>query len=188
MTTTDEVKEQYNKFEKFPSLSYNCINYLVDNNDMIWKLLSYTDKDAYKNDSTHPNLTKAQKGALIYKGDSANERNFRVFMDFGQDIAWTEQVTVLRITPTKLIPKSYVYGNVSMALEVYTHYLINQLSNYQTRLNMITQQLIETLNGQEIGGLGRLYFDYRANSECRMIIGGQTPFKGNVLVMCNWIT
>jgi hypothetical protein len=178
-------KESYNKYENLPLLSYNCIKYMMAS-DLIWRLLKYNDKDAYKIDADHPNLTTAQKGTLIYNG-SAEVKNFRIFSDFGQDASWTEEVTILRITPVEIIPRNHIYGNVTIAMEIYTHYLINQLSNYQTRLNMISQQLIEIFNGQEIGGIGVLYFDARSGGRSRMGIGGETPFKGNILTFCNWI-
>jgi len=184
--TTDSRKDTYNKFENLPLLSSNCIEYLLNNNDLVWKLLKYTDRDAYKNDSAHPNLTKAQKGALIYNG-MPEQNSFRVFMDVGQDDAFTEDACILRITPSEVIPVNYIYGNVSMAFEIYCSYKINTMSNSHTRLNTVAQQIIETFNGAEIGGLGRLYFDARASSRCRMTLVGQTNFKGNVVVMCNWI-
>jgi len=182
---TDIRKDSYNKYEMLPMLSYNCVSYMMDNNEMIWKLLKYSDKDAWKSNSDHPDLTKAQKGALIYDG-SPDETKFRIFFDVGQDNAWTEQACSIRIVPLELYPKNYVYGNISMGFEIYSHYKINHLSNYSTRLNMIAQQIISTFNGVEIGGLGRLFFDARASARCRMSIIGQIPFKGNYVVMCNW--
>ena len=182
----DSRKEEYNKFIDLPSISYNCIKYLMDNNELVWKLLKYDDKDAWKNDVTHPNLTKAQKGALIYDG-SPNETDFRVFMDVGMDDPWTEQACVIRITPARLTPTSYVYGQVNMLFEVYAHYKVNTMSNYSTRLTTISQQFIEVFNGAEIGGLGRLFFDMKASPENRLTINGRTPMRGNALIMTNWM-
>lgn len=175
-----------NNFTLFPLLSYNCINYLIDNNELIWKLLYYNDVHAYKSDDNHPNLTKIQKGELIYDGIK-KETDCRIFMDSGQDYSWSERACFLRITPLRLRSLNNIVGNVSMGFEIYCHYGINQLSNYTTRLNVITQQLIETLNGAEIGGLGRLYFDSRSSSESKMQVMGQIPYKANGLVMCNWV-
>jgi len=177
---------EYNTFELFPDLSYNCITYLIDNNELIWRLLSYTDVNAYRLDDDHPNLTKEQKGALVYNG-IREETDCRVFMDSGQEYSWNIRACFLRITPVRLRPSNNIFGYVSMGFEIYCHYGINQLSNYKTRLNIITQQLIETLNGKDVGGLGRLYFDARASSDSRMQIMGQIPYKANGLVMCNWI-
>ena len=185
----DERKEIYNKYEDLPMLSYNCIQYLMNNNDLVWKLLKYADENAWKNDSVHPNLTLEQKGELINNGSpDPDHEKFRVFMDVGQDDAWTNEACILRVTPIELIPKNHIYGVVVMGFEIYSHYKINQLSNYTTRLNTIVQQIIEVFNGQEVGGLGRLFFDATASSRCRMSISGQIPFKGNAVVMANWVT
>jgi hypothetical protein len=182
--TEDFIKDSYNKYENFPDLSYNCIKYMLTNNDLIWRLLNYNDKDAWRLDATHSNLTAAQKGALIYDG-STDDTLFRVFMDVGYDSAWTIQVPIIRITPIELIPTNYVYGKVTMAFEIYSHYKINQLSNYQTRLNMLTQQIIEVFNGAEVGGIGRLFFDARASARSKMQIMGSIPYKGNCVYMVN---
>ena len=184
--TIDIKKQSYNTYDFFPAISHNCLSYLMDENELVWKLLKYNDKDAWKDDTDHPNLSKAEKGALIYDG-SPDDTNFRVFMDFGNDNVWTEQVCLLRISPTELIPKNHVYGNICIAFEVHCHYKINTLSNYQTRANIITQQIIDVFNGAEIGGLGRLFFDFKISYKSRMSIGGMTPFKTNYLIMTNWL-
>jgi hypothetical protein len=184
----DERKEIYNKYEEFPDLTYNCIDYLLKNNDTIWKLLKYTDNNAYKNDAAHPNLTTAQKGYLINDGTPDPEYDrFRVFLDVGQDNTITKEMCILRIEPVKLVPKNHIYGSVAMAFEVYAHAKINTMSNYKSRIDVITQQLIATFNGQEIGGLGRLAFDARMSSLCSTTITGQIPMKGKCTVLTNWI-
>ncbi len=182
----DDRKEQYNKFPEYDSISYNCISYLIQNNELIWRLLKYTDLNAWKLDAEHPNLTQSQKGALIY-GGQPNETDYKVFQDVGADNSWTVQTCILRISPLELDPTNYIYGNVAMGFEVYSHYQINHLSNYKVRTDMITQQLIEIFNGVSIAGIGRLYFDSSANSRCRTRTIGSIPFKGKATVMCNWI-
>jgi len=181
-------KEIYNKYESFPDLTYSCIDFLLKNNDLIWKLLKYTDNNAYKNDSAHPNLTIAQKGYLINDGTPDPEYDrFRVFLDVGQDNTVTKEMCILRIEPAKLIPKNHIYGMVSMAFETYSHVKLNTLSNYRSRIDVITQQLIETFNGQEIGGLGVLHFDARASSLCSTTMVGQIPMKGKMTILNSWI-
>jgi hypothetical protein len=183
MTATyDDRKEQYNKFTSFDSISYNCISYLMQNNETIFKLLKYTSPDAWNKS----NLTQAQKGALIYNG--GNIGNARIFLDQGLDDAITEEICILRVSPLDLDPTNYIYGNVVIGFEVYAHYKTNHLNNYKTRLDMITQQIIETFNGSDVGnGIGRLYFDSYRNPKCRTRTIGSIPFKGKATTMCNWI-
>jgi len=164
-------------------LSYNCISYMLDNNEMIWKLLKYNTSDAW----SQSDLTRTEKSALIYAGQ-ANQTDFRVFMDVGADTALTEEMCILRITPAELHPTNHVIGNVVMLFECYCHYKINHMDNYTTRLNTITQQIIEVFNGQEIGGIGRLYFNAKSSSKCKMRVIGGIPWKGNAITFCNWTT
>jgi hypothetical protein len=186
----NEVDNIYNKYENYPLISYNCAKFMMDNNELIWKLLKYNDKDAYKNDSAHPNLTKTEKASLINNGDlDPDYSRFRIFFDFGMDKAVDAQISILRISPIELIPTNHIYGRISMGFEVYTHFSLCTLSNYQSRLQLISQQIIEIFNGQEIGFLGRIHFDAKASSRCRMTTAGvgEIPFKGNLIVMSNWI-
>ena len=176
---TDINQEQYNKFTNLPLLSYNCISYLMENDELIWKLLKYNDAKAY----SKADLTHAEKADLIYAGQE-NITDFRVFMDVGQDNSWLHESTVLRITPIELIPTNHIYGHVTMGFEVYSHYKINTLANYTTRIDTITQKLIEIFNGADIIGVGRLYFDAGENRSKAIIIG-TIPMKGRALIMCN---
>lgn len=179
---TDQIKESYNKYLLYPTISYNVISYLIENNEMIWRLLKYTTADAWNKS----NLTKKEKGALVYDG-SPEETNYNVFLDVGQDVALTKQCTILRVSPFELTPSNHVIGQITMGFEIYSHYRINTLNNYTTRIDTITQQIIETLNGAMIGGLGRLYFDAHEYSRCKSIPIGQSPFKGRVIIFQNWI-
>jgi|WetSurMetagenome_2_1015567.scaffolds.fasta_scaffold23156_5 hypothetical protein len=182
----DLVQEQYNKFSFLPQVSYNLIDYLLNNNDLIWKLLKYNDADAWRTDSTHPNLTNSEKGALIYDG-LKNQIDCRVFLDYGQDESMQDQICLLRTSVVDAIPSNYIWGHLTFGWEVFSHFKINTLSNYQTRTHMIGQQLIETFNGKDLGnGIGRIYFDSSRNSRSRMTIIGNAPFKGVALFMCNY--
>jgi len=174
----------YNNFDTFPLTAYNVIAHLIENNELIWKLLKYDDANAWKSDAEHPNLTKAEKGALIYDGQFLKLNNYRVFLDIGQDQAFTKEACILRVSPVDLYATNYVYGDLVLGLEVYCHYEINTMSNYQTRTDKVTQQLIETLNGVEIEGVGQLFFD-RTRYGGKSSVIGQIPFKGRGTIMCN---
>ena len=68
----------------------------MDNNELIWKLLKYNDKDAYKNDSAHPNLTAKEKGDLVNNGDlDPDYSRFRIFFDFGMDQSINEKISIV---------------------------------------------------------------------------------------------
>lgn len=189
MTTTqilDSIQQSYNKYTLLPNVPYNIATYLMDNDDFIWKLLKYNTTDAWS--PTKANLTKAEKGTLIYKGEGAPvNSSFRVFFDPGMDEAWNTVATILRISPVAVVPKNYVTGMQSIRFEVYTHSTINMLSNYNPRSLSIIQKLIEVLNGADIDGVGRIFFDYKASQYCRLtgVNVGNATYKGYDLIMCN---
>ena len=189
MTILPINTDGYNNYKEFPLIASNIIAFLMVNNEIVWKLLKYSDADAYKNDTNHPNLTLAEKQALIYDGKRV-KTSCRVFQGAGLDDAWTEQACILRITPNRIIPVQKVIGNMTVMFELYCHSSVDQLSNEQTRLNMITQQIIELFNGQTIGGIGEIYFvKLKYNNDAEMMAGvASLPFRANKILMCNWVT
>lgn len=179
LNLNDITQTSYNKFSTFSEITYNCIKYMMDNNDSIWKLLYYPDPDAWNK----PNLTSEQKAGLIYNG-TPEETNFRIFADLGQDNAWTVQACILRISPTTATPRNHVFGSMSIGFEIYSHYRCNTMSNYKTRIDSIAEDLISVFNGADVSGIGRIYFDSRASSNCKMVTIGGIPYKGRGLILC----
>lgn len=171
--TSKVGQDAYNRFPTFAHLSYNCISHLMDNNNLIWKLLKHNTPDAW-NES---NLTMAEKGALIYKGEEDGSL-FKVFMDTGLPDVWTTQGTILRVSPITVMPKNRTVSVIGMCFEAYAHYKINTLSNYTTRVDVIIQQILETMNGVEVGGLGKMFFDGLRDQSDRLYDAGKIPFKG----------
>ena len=185
MTTTsapyDTKQHEYNKFKQYPLTSYNIFQYLMNNEEQLWKILKYSDADAWN----RPNLTMAEKASMIYAGQP-NETEYRGFLDLGQDNSWTIEACFLRIAPLVLLGSTYVYGHMSIACELYCHYKISTLSNYTSRLDYGTQRILEALNGADISDVGRLYFDTKASSEARSRPMGAIPYKGRVTILCNY--
>jgi hypothetical protein len=177
---TDTTQESYNKYTTFPNIPYNIISYLMDNNETVWKLLYYTDNNAWNK----PALSRTQKASLVYNG-SPNMFDYRVFMSTNLEDGWTAEAAILRIPTLELLPTNYVYGNATIGLEVYCHSKIESLNNYTTRTDTIIQSLLQTLNGAEISGVGRLFFDARASGRCRMVSIGALPYRGKALMMVN---
>jgi len=177
--------ESYNNFETLPSIAYNCVTYLMDNDEEIWRMLAYSDAEAL-NPNAHSNLTVEQKKSLIYNGED-DITSYRVFMDMGMDDAWKQEAAMLRISPVMIMPDNYVHGKSAMSFEVYSHFKVNHLSNYTTRSLSIMQRLLEVYNGADISGIGRLFFDRKASSLCKIVPIGRIPYKGYGLIMCNFL-
>lgn len=170
----------YASYKILPTLSYNIISYLIlsENANLLWKLLKYNTSDAWNK----ANLTQDEKRALIYNGDAHSE-NYNVFLDFMLDNAVTDEKTILRIYPSYVYPTDRVTGICSINFEIFSHAKINHLSNYTTRVDDILQNLLEVLNGKDIGSLGVLYFDQEGDTNDKVTIIGNKPYKGKLLTM-----
>jgi hypothetical protein len=170
-------KDAYNKFTMFPKFSYNCISYLMEKNELVWKLLKYNEGEAWQK----PNLTHDEKAALIY-GGQGDASLFNVFMDIKQPDVFTKETSILRICPYFAGGRNRTIGYVEMSMEIFSHHKINHLTNYQTRIDTITAELMGLFNGTDIGGLGVLFFDKLGDEGSRLINAGQIPFAGKQII------
>lgn len=172
----------YATYAGLSDFSYIAIKYMLENDDLIWKLLFYNDSFAWNK----PNLSQSQKTSLIYKGED-DTSSFRVFMDTGQPDSEKNEVCIVRIHPYTINPDNRVWGSVTMMFEVYSHYKINHLSNYTTRNDMILERFISLFNGIELGGIGKLHFDAMGTFGLRVETVGQLPYRGKWVLMGNKI-
>lgn len=167
----------YNTFSQYAKFSYNCISYLMNNNELIWKLLKHTEPNAW----SLANLSYAEKAAMIYAGQE-DASQYNVFMDIKQPDVFTKETSLLRIAPYYAAGRNRTIGVVEMSMEIFSHQKINHMSNYQTRVDTIVGELLRTFNGTNIGGLGLLNFDKLADQNARMINAGQMPFGGKQII------
>ena len=183
MTTTTPLigQDAYGDFRVFNKISYNCISYMMENNELIWKLLKYREPDAWNK----ANLTKEEKGALIYSGQQ-DTAMFNVFMDGKQPDVLVDETTLLRIMPHYAVGLNRTYGYIEVSMEVFSHYKINHLSNYTTRVDTIAGELLALFNGSDIGGLGLMSFDKMADESSRLFQAGQIPFGGKQIIFSTY--
>lgn len=172
--------QAYNSYTSLRNICYRIIEYLMINNEDLWKLLRYNTDDALFKD----NLTMKEKASLIYtgKGDSSN---FRVFRSPYQDDLFDNECAQLRIYMESISPDNPIYGTVDINLEVVSHTKIIDLANYENRLEVMIQQLLQTLNGVYIGGIGKFVFDRDISfyDLCKMNLYNNRNFYGYSLVM-----
>jgi hypothetical protein len=182
MTETQDIGlGAYNDFSQFSKLSYNCIKYIMDNNELVWKLLKYTDPDAWNK----PDLTQTEKAALIYAGQQ-DTTQFNVFMDSKQPDVQMKEATWLRISPNYAVGLNRTVGYIHMSMEVFSHYKINHMSNYQTRIDTIIQELLGVFNGADVGGLGLMFFNKMKDQSDRLFETGQIPFGGKQIIFTTY--
>jgi len=168
----------YADFKIFNKISYNCISKLVRENELVWKLLKYPHPDAWQK----PDLTAEEKSLLIYNGQG-DSSEYRVFMDSKQPDVLMEEIVMVRIFPTGASSYTRTYGNIGVGMQVYSHYKINHLTNYTTRVDTIAGELIALFNGaDDIGGLGKLTFTTGGDDSNRLFEVGQIPFTGKQII------
>lgn len=170
----------YNKYTEIRSMIYNILSYLIIENEEIWKLLKYDTPDALSN----PNLTQEEKSELIYNAQE-DETPYRIFRSPFVSDAFVVQNTQLRAYITSGIPTNRTVGQVNFAFEMLTHVKLVNLETYENRLEVMFQQMIETLNGKEIGGIGVLFFNKDASSydAVRLNLYNNKNYIGYTLVM-----
>jgi hypothetical protein len=171
----------YNDFQNFNQISYTCIKYMMDNNELIWKLLKYTAPDAWNK----PDLTQEQKAALIYAGQQDSSK-YNVFMDGKQPDVLVEEVTLVRIMPHYAVGYNRTIGVIEVSMEIFSHYKINHLSNYTTRIDTIAGELLALFNGSDIGILGLMAIDRMIDQSSRLFQAGQIPFGGKQIIFSTY--
>lgn len=181
-TLTQDIGEYaYNDFQNFNMISYNCIKIMMDNNELIWKLLKHKTPDAWNKE----NLIQEEKANLIYAGQQDSSK-FNVFMDGKQPDVLVEETTLVRIMPQYAVGLNRTIGLVQVSMEVFSHYKINHLSNYTTRIDTITGELLALFNGTNVGTLGLLAIDKMVDQSSRLFQAGQIPFGGKQIVFATY--
>jgi hypothetical protein len=149
-------ESSYNQYDGLQNFTLFIIQHLMLNNEDIWKLLKYDTQDALEK----PNLTREEKASLIYPGASGgNMDDYRVFRTPYLDDLTTNQQAQLRVYLESVTPDTLLYGTVDVNIEVICHVKMIELNDYQNRAESIVWQVIKTLNGAEVGGIGKLFFD-----------------------------
>lgn len=166
-------ERQYNQHTAIRYISENIIYYLIDNNEIIWKLLKYDNADAL----FKPNLTKKEKIDLIYKGMDIKTDGYKVFRQPYVDDAEINDTSMIRVFLSNILPDNKVVSDVAITVECLVHSKNIMIKSdlpdvtYENRLELLLQQVIECLNGAEVKSVGRLFFDMEGNYLSKATIG-----------------
>lgn len=178
-----EIEEMlpYNTYKTTRGFGYAILSHLMKNNEAIWKLLKYDTPDAL----SKPDLTMEEKRKLIWTG-TGDAEDYRVFRSPFLDDAITSQVSQLRIYNSVFSPDNRSVGTVDISIECLCHNKIINLDNYESRAEVMMQEIIGCLNGKDIKGVGVLAFDKNMSEYdvCRMNIYNNRNFFGYSL----WIS
>lgn len=186
----------FNTFKNISKVPYTIVmDYLFYNED-IWKLLYYIveeDGTPISRPLEKPNLTSQQKRSLIYNGiDDVNK--YRVFLsNVPLSEETTGQVQQIRIYRDRVLPKDAFMSNATWTIELPCHNAISTIivdNIIVNRVDLLQEEILETLNGKEIGGIGTLMFSYdspQRMSDRSDFVRFNTQFSGYVFNMsCNW--
>jgi len=168
----------YNSLANLPEAPYKILTYLATNNENIWKMIKYNSYDAL----TKPNLTLKEKLDFVWK--DGKQEDFSVFFTNLVEDAICDSKCILKIyqyyihaepnvyVSTPIYAFDFLYGG-KMSLVEYNKIPAN-------RGDVFVHEILKTLNGVNIGGVGLLSFssDLSRYSASRSVIGNSKTFTG----------
>lgn len=156
----------YNQLDNIDKMVYKIIEVLMLENENLWKLLKYNTPDALS--PSKPNLTIAEKRAMIYAGQEDSSK-FNVFTDSYFDDAVTDVISQIRIFPDYITPKNHIQSIVDIGFQVVVHNKLGVLEDNTNRKLLIFKEIVKTLNGAQIGGISSLRFDKKISANCKAV-------------------
>lgn len=189
---------KFNTFERLSEVPNKIVMEYLWKNENIWKLLYYT-LDENKNPIPKPlemkNLTAKQKRDLIYQG-VGDIKNYRVFFTmFPQNEEINDQIQQLRIYRSRILPSNAFRSGVAWKFDLPCHFGVQTIivdNIVRNRADVLQEEILKTLNGVEIGGVGALQFNYDIDSRISDrsdFVKFNIQFSGHSFTMsCNWIS
>lgn len=162
----------YNEFTDLNEITFKIVKYLKENNDDLFKLLKYNSSNAL--DET---ITDSDKSKLLPSPNLSNGHNSetRIFFDEFLDDTISEKQTQLRVFFRYMTPSNVKISDVFIGFQVICHNDIVDLDGYKNRKTVLMQQVINTLNGAIIAGIGAIGFTSRCDCRAGKI---NTKFSG----------
>lgn len=179
------MKPSFNNFDLMPEIPYNIFAYLIAHNENLFKLLYYNTRDAL----SQPNLDYNAKLDMIYIDSGISEDNYNIFLKPMVGDELVKACSQLRIYKSSIRPDNHMQASVCYTFDILTGSKISMVDNIRgipcNRVDLIEQELLHTLNGADIGGVGYLTFDRKrnANSLERYSINNGKNFFGNSLTL-----
>ncbi len=177
----------FNKFTSLPFVPYRIVVKLTEN-DNFFKLLKYNTYDAL----SMPNLTEDEKLELICK-DFDDMHNFNIFLTNIEPNELVSSKTILKLYRYDTLPDNYVISTISYKFDI-LYGTKNALVDYQgvpcPRVDVMEMELMKTLNGADVAGVGKLQFNHDLSRLCRstLNIGNNYTFTGTSIVMATQLS
>lgn len=171
-------------YKSMSGLTYKIINYLLENNNVIWNLLYYNENSAlYK-----PALTLDQKRTMIYDGDTSLDatqkfQQYKIFQqDFVNDASEIQQ-SRLYIHVLGMRPITSYHGKIDIGFEVIVNNNLSVLNTYENRAELLVDELLSSLNGANIGSITNIEFSKNNNNHAIAVRYDTKWYSGFRLVM-----
>lgn len=172
----------FNQFSSAPYIPYNVIKALMSNED-IWKILKYPSYDCL----SKPNLTLEEKNAMIWKKDVSMEK-YRVFLTDLDSNVMPEGVTFLKLYLLDEMPTNHILSVDSYEFDVLygSKIALIDYNGIPCQRGTVMQMLImQSLNGQDVEGVGRFQYNSQLSRMCRgrANLGTSKNFTGWSFIM-----
>lgn len=172
----------YNSFAALPSIPYNIMTYLAQEDEIIWKMLASNDYDALDK----PNVAFGDKLSMLWK--TGPQEPYSVFLSNLVEDVIAESKTILKCyhyyshadnlyTSSTVYAFDILYGG-QMALVDYNGVPVS-------RGDLFINRIMTVLNGAYVGGVGTLTFydDMSRYDLARSVIGNSKTFTGKQIFM-----
>ena len=172
----------YNSMSRLPSIPYNILTYLAQEEQILWKLLAYNGYDAL----SRPDLTVSQKLELLWK--EGPQEPYNVFFTNLVEDAIPESKCILKIYDYYIHANQLYTGTVVYAFD----FLLGgkmAMVDYNgvpvPRVDLFVNRILTLLNGVYVGGVGKLtFFDDMSRYDLgKSVIGNSKTFTGYQLFL-----
>ncbi len=173
---------KFNKFTGLPFIPYRIVEALTENENL-FKLLKYNTYDCLSAE----NLTLDEKLAMVWK-DQPEMEEYHIFLTNIEANELSDSKTFLKIYKYDMLPDNAVLATVAYKFDV-LYGTKNALVDYQgvpcNRGDVIEMELMKTLNGADVAGVGLMQFNHELSrlSRSMMTIGNNDTFTGTTIVM-----
>lgn len=172
----------YNSMSRLPSIPYNILTYLAQEEQILWKLLAYNGYDAL----SQPDLTVSQKLELLWK--EGPQEPYNVFFTNLVEDAIPESKCILKIYNYYIHANQLYTGTVVYAFDFLLGGKMAMVDYNGTpvpRVDLFVNRILTLLNGVYVGGVGKLTFldDMSRYDLGKSVIGNSKTFTGYQLFL-----
>lgn len=164
-------ENEYNKFEAIDSATKTIVDYLVLNNEDIWKLLYYIKPNELP--LSMPNLTRTQKSKMICTDPYATNENVdkNILFQTVTDEAFSTAIPQIRIEIGDIVPldrvRAYMYIDFQIVVPNKQDIFTAPYNGVARRSDAIFRELAKTFNGIDVPNskfYSKMFLDRSSNA------------------------